>query len=124
MSAPQVATANPMLRRPMRFGRWILCLTPCLTVVGALTREALAIDVEPGIKGEQVVETMSRITAKRGAPKTIRVDNGPEFISKALGLWAYEMSVLTQTGSWLWTTLEARLRRGDETIMRPVLTHP
>ncbi len=37
-----------------------------LTVVDAFTREALAIDVESGIKGEQVVETMSRITAKRG----------------------------------------------------------
>ena len=34
-----------------------------------------------------------RITAKRGAPKTIRVDNGPEFISKALDLWAYANGV-------------------------------
>ena len=36
---------------------------------------------------------MSRITAERGAPKTIRVDNGPEFISKALDLWAYANGV-------------------------------
>lgn len=64
-----------------------------LTVVDAFTREALAIDVEPGIKGEQVVETMSRITAKRGAPKMIRVDNDPEFVSKALDLWAYANGV-------------------------------
>jgi putative transposase len=64
-----------------------------LTVVDAFTREALALDVEPGIKSDQVVETMSRITAKRGAPKTIRVDNGPEFISKALDLWAYANGV-------------------------------
>ena len=34
------------------------------------------------------IRTLFRITAKRGAPKTIRVDNGPEFISKALDLWA------------------------------------
>ncbi len=128
-----------------------------LTVVDAFTREALAIDVEPGIKGEQVIETMSPITAKRGAPKTIRVDNGPEFISKALDLWAYAngvtldfsrpgkptdnafiesfngrlrddpksraASVVTQAGSCLWTTLEARWRRGDETIMRSLLTY-
>ena len=26
---------------------------------------------------------------KRGCPKSIRVDNGPEFISKELDLWAY-----------------------------------
>ncbi|MET3762288.1 transposase InsO family protein [Sphingomonas sp. UYEF23] len=61
-----------------------------LTVVDAFTREALAIDVDQGIKGEQVVEAMGRISSVRGAPKTIRVDNGPEFISKALDRWAYE----------------------------------
>lgn len=48
------------------------------TVVDAYTREALAIDVDQGIKGEQVVETIDRIAAARGAPRAIRVDNGPE----------------------------------------------
>jgi len=46
-----------------------------LTVVDAFTREALAIDVDQGIKGEQVVAAVTRIAALRGAPKTIRVDN-------------------------------------------------
>lgn len=64
-----------------------------LTVVDAHTREALAIDVDQGIKGEQVVEAMMRIAALRGAPKAIRVDNGPEFVSKALDRWAYENGV-------------------------------
>ena len=64
-----------------------------LTVVDAFTREALAIDVDQGIKGEQVVEVMARISSIRGAPRTIRVDNGPEFISKALDRWAYENGV-------------------------------
>ena len=50
-----------------------------LTVVDAFTREALAIEVDQGIKGEQVVAAMARIALTRGAPKTIRVDNGPEF---------------------------------------------
>ena len=64
-----------------------------LTVIDAFTREALAIDVDQGIKGEQVVTAMARIASVRGAPKTIRVDNGPEFISKALDRWAYENGV-------------------------------
>ncbi|WP_420810793.1 IS3 family transposase [Croceicoccus ponticola] len=64
-----------------------------LTVVDAYTREALAIDVDQGIKGEQVVEAMDRIASVRGAPRVIRVDNGPEFISKALDRWAYENGV-------------------------------
>jgi putative transposase len=64
-----------------------------LTVVDAYTREALKIAVDQGIKGEQVVFAMAQITATRGAPKTIRVDNVPEFVSKALDHWAYENGV-------------------------------
>ena len=64
-----------------------------LTVVDAFTREALAIDVAQGIKGEQVVEAMTRIAAIRGTPRAIRVDNGSEFISKVLDRWAYDNKV-------------------------------
>jgi putative transposase len=64
-----------------------------LTVVDTYTREALAIEVDQGIRGEQVVETMARLLMVRGAPRTIRVDNGPEFVSKALDRWAYENRV-------------------------------
>lgn len=64
-----------------------------LTVVDAYTREAIAIEVDQGIKGEQVVETMKRVARLRGAPRAIRVDNGPEFVSKALDKWAYENGV-------------------------------
>ena len=48
-----------------------------LTVIDAYTREALAIEVDQGIKGNQVVDAMTRIASTRGAPHTIRVDNGP-----------------------------------------------
>jgi putative transposase len=60
-----------------------------LTVVDNFSRESLAIEVGQGITGEQVVGVMNRIVAERGAPKTIRVDNGPEFVSRALDQWAY-----------------------------------
>ena len=46
-----------------------------------------------GIKGEQVVEAMARISSILGAPRTIRVNNGPEFISKALDRWAEQPKV-------------------------------
>ena len=36
---------------------------------------------------------MTRIAPPRGAPSTICVDNGPEFISKALDRSAYENGV-------------------------------
>jgi putative transposase len=56
------------------------------------TREALAIEVDQGIKAEQVVDAMTRIAATRAA-YTIRVDNGPGLISKAVDGWAYQKGV-------------------------------
>ncbi|MNL27396.1 Integrase core domain protein [compost metagenome] len=64
-----------------------------LTVVDAYTRECLAIEVDQGIRGEQVVSVLERLRFLRGVPKNIRVDNGPEFISKVLDRWAYENGV-------------------------------
>jgi len=64
-----------------------------LTVVDNFSRESLAIEVEQGIRGEQVVGVLDRLKFARGVPKVIRVDNGPEFISKILDKWAYENGV-------------------------------
>ena len=61
-----------------------------LTVVDNYTRECLAIEVGQSLKGEDVVHTLTQITAVRGKPKTIKSDNGSEFISKAMDRWAYE----------------------------------
>ncbi len=60
-----------------------------LTIVDAFTRLSPAIDVRQKYLGLDVVETLGRVTKVYGLPKTIRVDNGPEFISKDLDLWAY-----------------------------------
>ena len=64
-----------------------------LTIVDTFTREALAIEVGQSLKGEDVVRVLERITANRGWPETIKVDNGSEFISKALDRWAYVQGV-------------------------------
>jgi len=64
-----------------------------LTVVDNYTRECLAIDVGASLKGEDVVRALGRIVAFRGKPRTIKTDNGSEFISKAMDRWAYEHGV-------------------------------
>jgi putative transposase len=61
-----------------------------LTVVDCFTRECLAIHVGQSLKGEDVVKVVGAIAAKRGEPKTVKTDNGSEFISKAMDKWAYE----------------------------------
>ena len=60
-----------------------------LIIVDAFSRLPPAIDVRPNYRVSDVVETLERVTQIHGTPKTIRVDNGLEFISKALDLRAY-----------------------------------
>ena len=60
-----------------------------LTLVDNFTRESLAIEVDTHLGGHRVVEVLQRISQDRSLPRTIRVDNGPEFISKVLDQWAY-----------------------------------
>jgi putative transposase len=64
-----------------------------LTIVDNYTRECLAIEVGQRLTGDDVAATLNRIQAVRGLPKTIKVDNGSEFISKAMDRWAYENGV-------------------------------
>ena len=60
-----------------------------LTLVDNFTRESLAIEVNERIGGHKVVEVLMQVGKERKLPNRIRVDNGPEFISKALDQWAY-----------------------------------
>jgi putative transposase len=64
-----------------------------LTVVDIYTRECLAIRSEPRLKGEDVVRALNRIKVSRGVPKMVHCDNGSEFSSQAMDLWAYQNKV-------------------------------
>ncbi len=58
-----------------------------LTVVDTFTRLSPAIEVRQQFHGADVVATLERVSREIGYPKTIRLDKGPEFISKELDLW-------------------------------------
>ena len=60
-----------------------------LMIVDDFACESLAIEVGGHIGGHRVVEILMQFGKERGLPRTIRVDNGPEFISKHLDHWAY-----------------------------------
>ncbi len=64
-----------------------------LTVVDIYTRESLAIEPGQSMKGEDVVMVLNRILLQRGSPKVLFCDNGSEFTSQAMDLWAYRNGV-------------------------------
>lgn len=65
----------------------------CLTVVDEYTRESLAIDVAGSIRSARVIEVLSKLISIRGAPRYLRSDNGPEFVSRALLKWVTEQAI-------------------------------
>ena len=65
-----------------------------LTVLDLFTRECLAIDVGHGLSGRDVVATLERLRFDRGLPQRIYCDNGTEFVSAAMDLWAYTNGVI------------------------------
>lgn len=65
-----------------------------LTIVDTFSRFSPAVDPRFSYKGEDVVQTLERICRNVGYPKTIRVDQGSEFISRDLDLWAYQRGVV------------------------------
>ena len=70
-------------------GRWMRVLT----IVDQFTRECLALFADVSLNGEKVAVVLDRIVADRGTPQSITVDNGTEFASKAVDLWAYQNAV-------------------------------
>jgi putative transposase len=60
-----------------------------LTIVDKFSRECPQITVGFSLQGIHVVDALEKLRSTRGLPKIISVDNGSEFISKALDQWAY-----------------------------------
>ena len=65
----------------------------CLTVVDEFTRECLAIDVAGSIRSRRVIDVLNRLISVHGAPRYVRSDNGPEFVSAALLKWTVEEKI-------------------------------
>jgi len=64
-----------------------------LTIVDLFSRFSPVIDPRLSYRGEDVVATLERVCAEIGYPRSIRVDQGSEFISRDLDLWAYRHDV-------------------------------
>jgi putative transposase len=60
-----------------------------LPVVDIHTREGLSTHPRASCRAVQAVEALDQFVRSRGRPKSLRVANGPEFVSRLLDHWAY-----------------------------------
>lgn len=65
-------------------------------VIDDFNREGLAIEVDFSLPSERVVRSLNQIIEWRGKPKTIRCDNGPEYISHVLAQWSEKQGIKLQ----------------------------
>ena len=64
-----------------------------LNVLDDFNRKSLAIKVDFSLPAECVVRSLNQIIEWRGKPQTIRVDNGPEYVSGKRMAWAEKHNV-------------------------------
>jgi hypothetical protein len=64
-----------------------------LTVVDTFTRFSPVIDPKFSYRAPDVIDAPDRACAEVGYPRAIRVDQGSEFVSRELDLWAYAKGV-------------------------------
>lgn len=67
-----------------------------LNVLNDFNREGLGIEVDFLLPAERVIRSLDRIIEWREKPGTIRVDNGPEYISETLRKWAEKHKMTIQ----------------------------
>ena len=78
----------------LRCGRTIRILN----ILDDLNREALVMEADTSMPCQRVIRILNQLISWRGIPQKIRVDNGPEFIAKALEVWcAYKHIELSHT---------------------------
>ncbi len=59
-----------------------------LNIIDDCNREGLGMEVDFSLPALRVIKTLNQIIEWRGKPKSIRCDNGPEYVSQLLQNWA------------------------------------
>jgi putative transposase len=67
-----------------------------LTIIDAWNRECPRIEANFSLTGVRVARVLEQLRQQGRRPQLIQVDNGPEFVSKALDAWAHEHGVRLQ----------------------------
>ena len=65
-------------------------------VLDDFSRECLAIEIDTSLPAVRVTRVLDRVSAWRGFPEKMRMDNGPELISVTLADWAEKNGVVLE----------------------------
>ena len=87
-----------------------------LTVVDQFTRECVWLEADRSMTGMKVVQALEKARAERGSlPKSITVDNGSEFCSRALEAWVMstKSSCVSFVQAGRWRTHSSRVSMAD-----------
>ena len=92
-----------------------------LNVLDQGNREALAIEIGFSLPSRRVIAVLEQLIALHGAPTTLRMDNGPEFLALRLTDWAEQLRIgldFIQPGK---PAQNAFIERFNQTYRREVL---
>ncbi len=65
-------------------------------VLDDFNREALRIEIDTSLPAQRVVRALGELIEVRGKPERLRMDNGPELISRELAAWAADHRITMQ----------------------------
>ena len=85
-----------------------------LNVIDDYNREVLAVEPDFSMPAERVIGIMDQIVARRGKPRIIRVDNGPECCTRVFVEWCEKNNIriqYTQPGKPMQNAFIERLNR-------------
>lgn len=90
-------------------------------VIDDFNREALRIEIDTSLPSARVIRALDELIEVRGKPKRLRLDNGPELVSRALAQWARQNMIelcFIQPGK---PTQNALIERFNRTLRTEVL---
>lgn len=64
-----------------------------LNIMDDCSREVLAAEADTSLPALRLIRILEQLRETRGVPQAVRVDNGPEFISRRLADWCQEWQV-------------------------------